>query len=401
MPRRTRRRFRLLVLGGGVYQVPLIRRARELDLETVVVTPHGPYPGIRLGDHHWNLDTTDEEAVLDAARSYGIDAVATTGTDVCLPVLGTLVDALDLRGPSASSARMSADKTLMKRAFEQHGVPTAAFEIVGSWTDARDASRRIGFPLVVKASDSSGSRGVTRVDSSDGLEAAWGRAWAVSRNRLIVIERCLEGLELGAQAFVRGDEVVAVFAHNDTVTPPPFQTPIGHSLPVNLPPAQSAELQEIVCRAVRALGIRDAVCNVDLMLADGRIQVLEIGARMGATCLPENVAVFTGIDVYGYLLQLALGEAPPLRTTREQPNASLLLRSESSGIVHEVLAPRALSEHEDVIELQIDVQRGDRVNAFQVGPDRIGHLVVRGETAAQAEARAQELAGTIRVDVRQ
>jgi len=401
MPRRNGRRFRLLVLGGGVYQVPLIRRAREFDLETIVVTPAGPFPGIRLGDHHWDLNTTDEEAVLDAARSYGIDAVATTGTDVCLPVLGRLVDELGLHGPSASSARMSADKTLMKRAFAGHGVPTAAFEIVTSLTGARDASRRLGFPLIVKATDSSGSRGVTRVDSSDTLETAWGRAWAVSRNRLIVVERCLQGVELGAQAFVCGDEVVAVFAHNDTVTSPPFQTPIGHSLPANLTTAQSAELQDIVCRAVRALDIRDAVCNVDLMFADGEIHVLEIGARMGATCLPENVAAFTGIDVYGSLVQLALGEAPAVQATREQPNASLLLRSQTPGIVREVSVPHAVSEHQDVIELQIDVRRDDRVKAFQVGPDRIGHLVVRGDTAAQAEALAQELAGTIRVDVTQ
>jgi biotin carboxylase len=401
MPRRNGRPFRLLILGGGVYQVPLIRRARELNLETIVVTPTGPFPGARLGDHHWDLDTTDEEAVLDAARSYGIDAVATTGTDVCLPVLGRIVDELGLHGPSGSSARMSADKTLMKRAFKKHRVPTAEFEIVSSLTDACNASRRLGFPLIVKASDSSGSRGVTRVDSADELEAAWSRAWAVSRNRLIVVERCLEGVEFGAQAFMCGDEVIAVFAHNDSVTSPPFQTPIGHSLPANLTSEQFASLDEVVCRAVRALGIRDAVCNVDLMFAGGQIQVLEIGARMGATCLPENVAVFTGLDVYGYLLQLALGQATAVRATREQPNASLLLRSNTSGIVQEVFVPEALSAHPALIELQIDVTPGDRVKTFQVGPDRIGHLVVKGDTAAEAEALAQELAGAIRVEVTQ
>jgi len=399
MPHPHGRRFRMLILGGGVYQVPLIHRAHEFDLETVVVTPAGPYPGIQLADHHWNLDTTDEEAVLHAARSHGIDAVATTGTDVCLPVLGRIVDELGLHGPSGSSARMSADKTLMKRAFQKHSVPTAEFEIVGSLTDARNASRRIGFPLIVKASDSSGSRGVTRVDAGDGLDAAWSRAWAVSRNGLIVVERCLEGVEFGAQAFVTGDEVVAVFAHNDTVTAPPFQTPVGHSLPANLTSSQLANLHEVVCRAVRALAIRDAVCNVDLMLADGEIQVLEIGARMGATCLPENVAVFTGLDVYGHLLQLALGQVPAVRATQEQPNASLLLRSNTSGIVQDVFVPEAVSAHPALIALQIDAKQGDRVKAFQVGPDRIGHVVVKGDSAARAEALAQELAGAIRVTV--
>jgi L-amino acid ligase C-terminal domain 2 len=186
-----------------------------------------------------------------------------------------------------------------------------------------------------------------------------------------------------------------------TVTPPPFQTPIGHSLPANLTSLQFANLCEVVCRAVRAVSIRDAVCNVDLMFADGQIQVLEIGARMGATCLPENVAVFSGLDVYGHLLQLALGQAAAVRATCEQPNASLLLRSETSGIVHEVFVPEAVAVHPAVLELQIDVKRGDLVKAFQVGPDRIGHLVVKGDTAAEAEALAQELARAIRVEVTQ
>jgi biotin carboxylase len=394
-------RHRLLVLGGGVYQVPLIRRARELDLETIVVTPAGPYPGIRLGDHHWDLDTTDEEAVLQAARSYGIDAVVTTGTDVCLPVLGRIVDELRLHGPSESSARMSADKTLMKRAFKERGVPTADFEIVGSLAGVRHASRRLGFPLIVKASDSSGSRGVTRVDSSAGLELAWGRAWAISRNKRIVVERCLKGVEFGAQAFVTGDEVVAVFAHNDVVTPPPFQTPIGHSLPASITSAQFVNLREVVCRAVRAVGIRDAVCNVDLMFADGQVQVLEIGARMGATCLPENVAIFAGLDVYGHLIRLALGKVDAVRATCEQPNASLLLRSNTAGIVQEVFVPSALARHPAVVELQIDVKPGDRVSAFQVGPDRIGHLIVTADTAARAAALAQELADSVRVEITQ
>jgi hypothetical protein len=194
------------------------------------------------------------------------------------------------------------------------------------------------------------------VDSAGGLEAAWNRAWAVSRNSLIVVERCLEGVEFGAQAFVTGDEVVAVFAHNDTVTPPPFQTPIGHSLPANLTSLQFANVCEVVCRAVRAVGIRDAVCNVDLMFADGQIQVLEIGARMGATCLPENVGVFAGFYVYGHLLQLALGQVAAVRATREQPNASLLLRSDTSGIVQRCLFRGSVGASRSVIELQIDVK---------------------------------------------
>ena len=398
-PSPTSGKRRLLVLGGGVYQVPLIRRAREMGLETIVVTPQGPYPGINLGHHHWDFDTTDETGILAAARDFGIDAVVTTGTDVCLPALGRLVDELGLCGPSAAAARKSADKTLMKQAFREHGVPTADYEIVASIAAATRAACRIGFPLMVKASDSSGSRGVTKVDSPAFLEAAWQRALAVSRNQRILVEQYLNGVEFGAQAFVTGDKVVAVFPHNDTVTPPPFQTPVGHSMPLEFSPERTEELWSIVSRAVSALGIRNAVCNVDLMLADGRMNVLEIGARMGATCLPENVAVFAGFDVYEHLIRLALGESPEIKTTRNQPNAALLLRAQTSGIVREIRLPDEVAMHPAVVELGVDVKPGDRVRRFQVGPDRIGHIVVKGTDASDAERLATKLADGIVLQV--
>ena len=390
---------RIVVLGGGVYQVPLICRARELELETIVVTPSGPHPGINLGHHHWNLDTTDEEGILAAARDFGIDGVATTGTDVCLPALGRLVDELGLCGPSAAAARKSADKTVMKQVFREYDVPTAEFEIVSSISDTMCAANRIGFPVMVKASDSSGSRGVTKVDSPAALEEAWQRALTVSRNKKILVEQYLGGLEFGAQAFVTGDKVVAVFPHNDTVTPPPFQTPFGHSMPVDFTPEQLEELTKIVARAVRALGIRNAVCNVDLMLVKSRMKILEIGARMGATCLPENVAVFAGFDVYEHLIRLALGEAPEIKTTHVQPNAALLLRSTTSGIVRKVHVPEEVTDHPEVLEVKVDVKPGDHVRQFQVGPDRIGHIVVKGTDARYAEQTTRELASRIIVEV--
>lgn len=388
-------RRRILVLGGGVYQAPLVRRARKMGLETIVVSPSGPYPGIALAHQHWDMDTTDAERVVASARTAKIAGVVTTGTDVCLPVLGRLVDELKLCGPSETATRLSTDKTLMKKAFSDSGIPTARFKIATSFADALRAANEIGYPVMIKASDSSGSRGVTRVASTAGCKRAWESAYAVSRNKNILVEEYLEGEEFGAQAFVTGGRITGIFAHTDTVTPAPFQTPVGHAMPMFLSPQMKNELDEIVFRAISALGIRNAVCNLDLVHTKNQVKVIEVGPRMGATCLPELVAVSAGFDVYEYLIRLALGEAPDIAAVSTVAAAALLLRSSVSGIVREVHMPERVAAHPALIEARLDVVAGDRVRKFQVGPDRVGHLVVRAENARSAQKLCEEMAKQI------
>ena len=391
---------RIMILGAGVYQAPLIRKAAKMGLETVVVSPRGMYPGIPLADIYLDLDTTDETGVFHAAKKYAVSGIATTGTDVCLPALGKVTDGLGLAGPGHDAARRSMDKSMMKQALSEHGVPAAEFGVFTSHEEAGAFAGAMGGPVMVKAADSSGSRGISRVDDPSGFRKAWEHARASARSGRVIVERFLSGIEFGAQAFVHGgrngeSRVAAVFPHGDTVTPGPFLTPVGHCMPSPLTKTQEQETARVIQQAVHALGIADCVANVDLMLVDGAPVIIEIGARMGATCIPEVLFVYTGIDAYEHVIRLALGEYPEIRETGKQPNACLLLRSPATGTVKDILIPDSVKGHPSVVEIQIDVKPGDAVKTFEVGPDRIGHLVVKAQTAAAAESLADELASKI------
>ena len=108
---------KILILGAGVYQVPLIRRARERDLYTVVASTPGNYPGFQLADQVYHTNTTDQEAILKIARAEKIDAITTTGTDVAVVSIGHVCKEMHLPGIGAEAARILTDKALMKEAF--------------------------------------------------------------------------------------------------------------------------------------------------------------------------------------------------------------------------------------------------------------------------------------------
>ena len=94
----------ILILGAGIYQVPLIKKAQELGLRAVITSIPGNYPGFAAADKVYYANTTDKDAVLDIARSERVAAVTTTGTDVAVSSIGYVCRKLGLCGISEQAA---------------------------------------------------------------------------------------------------------------------------------------------------------------------------------------------------------------------------------------------------------------------------------------------------------
>ena len=390
----------ILILGAGIYQVPLINKSKEMGFTTVVASTKGNYPGINIADIFEDVDTSNIQGILAIAKKYKIDATLTTGTDVAVPAIGAIVDELGLNGTGFNAAMRSMNKVLMKGTFESHNIPTAKFIVSDSIEGVFSAAEIIGFPLLVKATDSSGSRGITMVKNESEISKAWTNAINISKNKEIIVEEYLIGVEYGAQAIIHGDEVVEVFLHNDSITKLPYLTPIGHSMPGNFHYSVVNKTKFVIGKAVTALGIRDTIANIDLMLVDNEPMIIEIGARMGATCLPEIISLFSGFDAYEHMLKLSLGEESKLpKSYPKKANAGLLLRSNKSGILKSIQIPKEILGHPSLYKLTLDKKPGDRINEFKIGPDRLGDIIVTGDSWENAEMIAEELSSKININI--
>lgn len=392
--------MKLMILGAGVYQVPLIKKAKEMGYEAIVVSPMGRYPGLAIADSVVDCDTRDKEAVLSAAIEFGIDGIVTTGTDVAVPTIGYVVDCLNLHGTGFESSLKSMNKSMMKRCFLEHGIHTADYRVVQSFDELKRVATEIGYPLMVKAVDSSGSRGITKVESLSGLQVAFEESLSVSQVPYVIAEQYLSGYEIGAQAIVHGDEVKEVFLHSDIVTPPPISVPVGHAMPLEISESISEKTKTLIINAVKALGIRDTISNVDVMIVNDEPYILEIGARMGATCLPENISIYAQIDAYECLVNLALGLKPKLKVNQhKQPNAALLFCSDKTGIVKKIDIPDSIYQNENLVDLSLDIEVGSNISKFNVGPDRIGQIITIGNSESEAISLAKKLMSQVVISV--
>ena len=139
-----------MILGAGIYQVPLIRTARRMGLYTIVVSIPGDYPGFALADKIYELNTRDKEAILAAAEKEQIDGICTSGTDVAVSTIGYVCEKMHLSGIPYEAAEILTDKAKMKDAFRQGGVSAADGMRVRSAEEAQKAAEQLGYPVVVK-----------------------------------------------------------------------------------------------------------------------------------------------------------------------------------------------------------------------------------------------------------
>ena len=388
---------KLMIMGAGVYQVPLIKKAREMGIYTIVVSIPGKYPGFELADEICYEDTVNYERILTLAREKKIDGIVTTGTDVAVITIGKVCDELHLSGLSFQAGQVASDKLLMKEKYEAYGVRSARFRKVYFGEDIEKQVEGLRYPLIFKAIDSSGSRGIRRVDSTADFPETVEYVRATTKKDHFIIEEFVEGEEFGAQAFIWDGELQFILPHGDYVFHGDTGVPIGHFAPYDLPAEVIEDAKVQLTKAAISMGLDRCAINADFILKDGKTYVLELGGRAGATCLVELVSIYYGFDYYEKIILAALGEKPDFPQEKAIPNASMLLRSDRDGVI---LSQENGNEPDpDIVEIQFDYKPGDRVKQFHVGPNRIGHVVTKGETLDQAVEKLNGALSRIRIEV--
>lgn len=389
---------KLLILGAGIYQVPLIKTAKRLGIYTIVASIPGNYPGFELADKIYYENTTDYEKILEIAKAENIDGIVTAGTDVAVITIGKVCDELGLTGLSFEAAQIASNKSLMKTKYEEYGVRTAKFrKIPFTESNLSSAVSELTFPLIFKSIDSSGSRGIIRVDSPEEFENARAYVKENTRSDHFIIEEFIEGEEFGAQAFVYNGEVVFILPHGDYVFKGDTGVPIGHYAPYELDASVIEDAKVQLAGAIKAMGLNNCAINADFILKDNKTYVLELGGRSGATCLAELVSIYYGYDYYEKIIKTALGENVSFESTESVPNASMLLSSDKDGVI--VNQQNHNPEIENLVDVQFDYKTGDKVSKFRVGPHRIGHVITKGNTLDEAVDALHKALENIEIEV--
>ena len=288
---------KIMILGAGRGQVDLIQTAKRMGYETVVASIKGDYPGFKIADEICYADISDTKEIADAAARYKVGGIATACLDTGIAALGYACEKNGLTGLSEAAAKLSGDKLLMKEAFMKNGVHTARYRKVSSESDISKVIDELRFPLIVKAIDLQGSRGINIAYDKEQLVQGYKRTMNETNKDVCIIEEYIEGYECGAQAFVFRGEVLFILPCGDITFLGDTKIPVGHYVPLNLDEGILSKIDHEVRTAIRALELDNCAVNVDLILKDEEVYVIELTGRIGANCLPQLTSIYYDIDI--------------------------------------------------------------------------------------------------------
>ena len=390
---------KLLVIGAGFLQDFVIQKAVSMGYETLTVDADPNAVGFKHAHKHAVINIVDEKACLEYAKAEQIDGVVTAATDFGVLSAAYVAQEMGLPGLKYEVAQLIKNKYRVRKCLYEAQVDDTeqAYE-VNAETDMEALAKKLTYPVMVKPCDGSGSRGASRVDKAVDLKDACIYAMNGSITHRAEIETFILGQEYGAESLVVDGQIHVLGIMRKWMTKPPYYAELGHAIPCGLPVEVEEKAKACVKNAITALGINFGSVNMDMLITpDGKVYIIDIGARMGGNMIgPCIIPYGTGIDYVGAMIQNAVGDPVDLRAKEHGAVATKLLAFEE-GIVKNMPDMKVIEKRYDV-EIYHHMTEGMKVNEYHTNLDGCGYVVAKGVTAEAAETRAALALEAVRRD---
>ncbi len=383
--------MKLMLLGGIRYLLPVIKAAHEQGYYVITADYLPDNIAHKYSDEYVNVSIIDKEAVLKVAHEKHIDGIMSFGVDPGVVSASYVQEKMGLPsfGPY-ESVRILQNKDRFRAFLAEHGfnVPKAkGYENVVGALDERDA---LDYPVIVKPTDSAGSKGVTRVDKPEQLEAAVLYAFDRSISGHIIIEDFIEkqGCSSDTDSFsVDGKLKFVSFnaQYFDAKAANPY-TPAAYTWPSTYTKEQEAYLTSEIQRLITLLGMKTNIYNIETRIGtDGMPYIMELTPRGGGNRLCEMLYYATGVDMISAMTRYIVGDSVP--EVEQKPYvghwAEVILHADKAGVFDHLEISKDLPA--EIIEEDLWVEKGDRIKAFEGANDAIGTLVLKFQSVDELE----------------
>ena len=314
---------KILIANRGEIAVRIVRACAEMGVRSVAVYADADRHALHVkrADEAYSLGAEPLAGYLNPRKL--VNLAVETGCDALHPGYGFLSENAELAdicvergikfiGPSAEVIRRMGDKTEARRSMIKAGVPvTPGTE--GNLANVAEALRegeRIGYPVMLKATNGGGGRGIRRCNSAEELTQAYPRVISEATKAFgraeVFLEKCIVNPK-HIEAQILGDSfgnVVHLFERDCSIQRR-NQKLIEIAPSPQLTPEQRAYIGDLAVRAAKAVGYENAG-TVEFLLAEGgELYFMEMNTRVQVEhTISEEI---TGIDIVREQIRIAAG----------------------------------------------------------------------------------------------
>ncbi len=313
---------KVLIANRGEIALRIHRACREMGIRTVAVHSEADANAM-------HVRLADEAVCIGPSRSIDsylnksaiISAALVTGADAIHPGFGFLSENADFAemveehgitfiGPTAAQMRKMGDKITARQAAIEAGIPvTPGSPSLDTLEEAKKWAHEIGYPVIIKAKDGGGGKGMKVAFSDDDIKEAYTMARAEAKaafpTDVVYMEKYLQKprhIEMQILADKYGN--VVHLGERDCSIQRNNQKVIEESPSPALNQAQREEIGEIVRKAIGKIGYFNAG-TLEFLYEDGKFYFLEMNTRLQVEH-PVTEAV-SGIDIVREQIRIASG----------------------------------------------------------------------------------------------
>lgn len=394
---------RLMILGGSRYALPVIRAAHDLGLYTITADYLPDNIAHKYSDEYCDVSIVEKEAVLEKARELQIDGITSFACDPGVVTAAYVAEQMGLPScGSYDSVSLLQNKGRFRKFLSDNGfnVPTAR-----SYTVIDDAVKDISifhWPVIVKPTDSAGSKGVNRVDDPEKLREAIEYALSFSRSNEFIIEDYItqHGFSSDTDSFSVDGELKFVSFNSqrfDANAENPY-TPAAYSWPSSMTTEHQEELKSELQRLINLLGMKSSIYNIETREGtDGKAYIMECSPRGGGNRLAECLEYATGVKLVENAVRAAVGM--PIVGVEQKPYsgcwAEVILHSDKPGVFDTLWIDSSIRDC--VIERDLWIEKGTKVGGFSAANEAIGTLILRFDNSEILEKVMGDIQSYVKV----
>lgn len=373
---------KVMIIGAGAGQVPIIECCKKHGLETLVVSPVGAYPGIDKADIHIEEDIYNVERLIEIGRKEKISYVISDQSDYAVPIVAKIAEKLSLSGNSSYVSETYTFKSKFRQFCKDNDIPSPNAYIIKKGQKISELPV-INYPVLVKPSDSQGSRGISKIDNSSQLEKSLDLAFSFSKKGYAVIEDFFEGKEIVCEGFViNGIYYNVAFGDREYFNIPEKFIPSKTIFPSTIPYEIKKKIIENEKKIATLLKPNFGIVHSEYIVnGKGDFVVIESALRGGGVYIASHLIPFTtGVDLTEVLYQAMIGNSKQvidiLTHKKNLSVAEYLCFYLKEGIVTEISKFNRY-HFPDVKIIEIDnINAGDIINKFEHKGQRKGPILI-------------------------
>ncbi|MFT8457793.1 MAG: ATP-grasp domain-containing protein [Liquorilactobacillus ghanensis] len=404
---------RVLIVEPSFYGVKFVEAAKNLGNEVIVIVSDRSNPqkyGYAASyDDLIVADIRDDNAIYQAIikSPYANFAALIPATDYVTEVTAKVATRLGKFSNSVKATKRARNKDLAREQFAKNNVPSAKFQVVSDERDAKLAAYKIGYPLILKPTNTASSIDVFYIQNEAELQMRFEQIVKLKTSYMnfpvrheYIMEEFLTGPEFSVELFLYQNQIAFSEVTEKHTTQPPFFVELEHIFPTTIEIEKKSEIINTAYQAAQALDFHDGPLHIEVKLTKNGPKIVEVNGRPGGDNITSDLVINAyGINIFEKTVQLYLHEKLSFKKTQQKFTATVFFFAQSKGILQKINGWNSMCQQSGVVRASITKRVGSFVRPPENSDDRIGYAILYCNTLKELQQAINKVKSLVTLTV--